>query len=87
AYRRDLESYARFLADRGRTLAHSTGADITAYIAALGDQGMAPTTRARHLSAVRQLCKFMVAEGLMAEDPSHGVERPKKGRALPKTLS
>lgn len=87
AYRCDLAGYAHFLAARGKPLASAAGADITAYIAALGDQGMAPTTRARHLSAVRQLCKFMVAEGLMAEDPSHGVERPKKGRTLPKTLS
>lgn len=87
AYRRDLEAFAHALQARDRDLAAATGADISAHLAGLAAQGLAATTRARHLSAIRQLFKFMVAEGALAEDPSDGVERPKKGRSLPKTLS
>ncbi|MDX2201458.1 MAG: site-specific tyrosine recombinase XerD [Hyphomicrobiaceae bacterium] len=87
AYRRDLEAFARFLQARGKSPAEATGADIAQYLAGLAGSGMAPTTRARHLSAIRQLCKFLVAEGALAEDPSDGVDRPKKGRILPKTLT
>ena len=36
---------------------------------------------------MRQLFKFLAAEGVIAEDPAHGLAGPKKSRALPKTLS
>jgi integrase/recombinase XerD len=48
---------------------------------------MAPTSRARRLSAVRQLFKFLSAEGVVEEDPALGFAGPKKGLAIPKTLS
>ncbi len=87
AYRRDLESFSRHLAGNGIGLAEAEAQDIAGYLEALGAEGMAPSTRARHLSAVRQLYKFLLAEGHVAEDPAHGVGAPRKGRPLPKTLS
>ena len=48
---------------------------------------MAPASRARRLSAVRQLFKFLPAEGVIADDPALGYAGPKKGQAMPKTLS
>ena len=36
---------------------------------------------------MRQLFKFLAAEGVIAEDPAHGFAGPKRARALPKTLS
>ena len=48
---------------------------------------MAPASRARRLSAVRQLFKFLSAEGVIEEDPALGFAGPKKGQAIPKTLS
>ena len=87
AYRRDLDDFLAFLAARGRALAAAEPADIGAYLRAMSEGGLAPASRARRLSAIRQLFKFLAAEGVVAEDPAHGVAGPKKARALPKTLS
>jgi integrase/recombinase XerD len=42
---------------------------------------------ARRLSAIRQLYRFLYAEGRRADDPSAVIEGPKRGRALPKVLT
>lgn len=87
AYRRDLDDFVRYLAARNRALADVVPADILAYLRAISESGLAPASRARRLSAIRQLFKFLASEGLIAEDPAHGLAGPKKARALPKTLS
>jgi integrase/recombinase XerD len=87
AYRRDLEHFLGFLERRGTPLAAVAPTEIGAYMRAQSEAGLAPTSRARRLSAIRQLFKFLHGEGLVAEDPTRGVAGPKQGRALPKTLS
>ena len=46
-----------------------------------------PATVARRLSAIRQLYRFLYAEGQRKDDPAAVLEGPKRGRALPKTLT
>jgi integrase/recombinase XerD len=87
AYRRDLEHYAAFLAGRGRELVAAEPSDISAWLAASSAAGRSPSSRARALSAVRQLYKFLLAEGHVAADPSHGHAGPRQVRPLPSTLS
>jgi len=87
AYRRDLDDFVRYLAARNQTLPVVVPADISAYLRAISEDGLAPASRARRLSAIRQLFKFLASEGLIAEDPAHGLAGPKKARSLPKTLS
>jgi integrase/recombinase XerD len=87
AYRRDLDDFLAFLDSRGKPLAATQPADIGAYLRAISEAGLAPASRARRLSAIRQLFKFLAAEGAVAEDPAVGFAGPKKGRSLPKTLS
>lgn len=87
AYRRDLDAFAAFLDTRGRTILTATRDDITAHLHAISADGLAPASRARRLSAIRQLYKFLEADGVVAEDPSLGIAAPRKDRALPKTLS
>lgn len=87
AYRRDLEGFVAFLARAGRTLSRARTDDVGAYLRTLSDAGLAPSTRARQLSAIRQLFKFLAMEGVITDDPSHGVGGPRRGRRLPKTLS
>ncbi len=53
----------------------------------LGKRGFAASSVARRLSAIRQLYRFLYAEGHRADDPSAVIEGPKRGRALPKVLS
>ncbi len=87
AYRRDLDDFATFLVKSDRHFTNAAPGDVVAYMRGLGDAGLAPASRARRLSAVRQLYKFLLSEGVVAEDPTYGYAGPKKGRSLPKTLS
>lgn len=87
AYRRDLDGFASFLRTLGRALLDTTAKDLSAFARHLADQGLAPASRARKLSAVRQLFKFLAAENLIDDDPAVNLTAPRKSRALPKTLS
>jgi integrase/recombinase XerD len=50
-------------------------------------KGFAAASVARQLSAIRQLYRFLYAEGRRGDDPAAIVEGPKRGRPLPKVLS
>jgi len=87
AYRRDLDDYAAFLAAKGSGIAGAVTDDVRAYLAALLKRGMAANSSARKLSAIRQLHRFLYAEGKRKDDPAAVLEGPRRGRALPKVLS
>lgn len=87
AYRRDLEAFTHWLATRGIALHSVASADIANYLRQASEAGLAPASRARRLSAIRQLFKFLAVEGVVAEDPALRLAGPKRRRALPRTLS
>jgi integrase/recombinase XerD len=89
--RNTLEAYA---ADLGKLLALAQRKGIDApggldlalvddYLVMLGREGIGARSAARHLSAVRGLCKFLVRERALEADPSALVERPRTRRRLP----
>lgn len=87
AYRRDLADFCGFLENGQGGLVTTTKADISRYIRELAAAEIKPASQARKLSAIRQLFKFLEAEGTITESPARGVTTPGKERALPKTLS
>jgi len=87
SYHRDLTDFAAFLAARGRDYADADRADIEAYLVGQQDRGMAQSTRARRLSAIRQLYRFAFLEGWRSDDPAALIRGPKRERALPGSLS
>lgn len=87
AYTRDIDDAIAFLTTHKRELITAQPADISRYLQALSQSGLAPASRARKLSTLRQLFKFLLNEDLIAEDPTHGISGPKQARPLPKTLS
>jgi len=87
AYRRDLEDFSAYLRDAGRSIAKARTDAIRAYLGDLSRRGLRVTTVARRLSAIRQLYRFLYAEGRRADDPAAVLEGPKRERALPKTLT
>jgi integrase/recombinase XerD len=87
AYTRDLADFLAFLAAKGKTAKTATADHLRAYLAGLARKGLAPTSRARKLSAIRQFFRFLLAEGLRADDPCSAIDSPKLGRPLPKILS
>lgn len=87
AYQRDLNDAVRFFSRSGVKLTAVTADHIRAYLASLSQAGLAPASRSRRLSSLRQFFRFLTAEGTIKEDPSHGVAAPKSARRLPRTLT
>lgn len=87
AYRRDLDTFAEFLAAREICITAATRQDIAQHMLEASESGLKPSSRARRLSAIRQLYKFLEAENVIAEDPALGIAAPRKAHALPKTLT
>ena len=87
AYTRDLAAFLAFLSARGADAKSATSDQIRAFLAGLSKKGLAPTSRARKLSAIRQFFRFLLAEGIRSDDPCSAIDSPKLGRPLPKILS
>jgi integrase/recombinase XerD len=87
AYQRDLDDYSGFLGRRGLSFINAATEDVRAYLADLEARGFQSSSAARRLSALRQLHKFLYAEGQRGDDPTMVLVGPKRGRPLPKVLS
>jgi integrase/recombinase XerD len=87
AYGRDLEDFSAYLASDGCSIAKAKTDTLRAYLGELARRGLRVTTVARRLSAIRQLYRFLYAEGHRADDPAAVLEGPKRERTLPKTLT
>jgi integrase/recombinase XerD len=81
AYRRDLRDYFDFLDDG------AASRDVGGFVADLARRGLARSTRARKLAAVRGYHRFLVVEGHAAEDPTVLIDAPRRARTLPKALT
>ena len=87
AYRADLLALQRWLAQRDKSLIYSARADLLAFIAWRAKEGAKPRSTARQLSSFRRFYRFLLREGVIAEDPTLKIDMPKIGRALPQSLS
>jgi len=84
AYARDLADFAAF--PKGG-IAAASREDIRGYLTGLSAAGLAPSSQARRLSALRQFFGFLYAEDIRKDNPTEAVEAPKISRPLPKILS
>jgi integrase/recombinase XerD len=83
AYRRDLEAYAE-----GQSDLKAAGPDqIRLHLEALEAQGMARSSAARKLSAIRQFHRFLHGDGLAKDNPATAIDSPRAARPLPKMIS
>ncbi len=87
AYRRDIEEFIGFLNVETLAVEDVRRAHVAAYLEGLGRAGLAATSRARKLSALKQFAKFLLASDVIDEDPTEYLRGPKQARALPKVLS
>ncbi len=87
AYGRDLEDYAGFLTARHQDAKTASSDDVRAYLADLETRGMARSSVARKLSAIKQFHLFLQGEGRAPQNPATIVEGPKKQAVLPKILN
>jgi integrase/recombinase XerD len=87
AYAGDLHDLGGHLSTRGRGLVEARAEDLESYLASLAAAGLAASTAARRLSAMRRFYRFLHAERMRTDNPSSALEGPKRGRPLPKILS
>jgi len=87
AYGRDLVDFSGWLAHRGKDFATVSRSDVENYLIGCDAAGLSPATRARRLSAIRQLYRFAYDEGWRTDNPAIQIRGPGKARRLPQTLS
>jgi integrase/recombinase XerD len=87
AYQRDLEDFGAHLVAAGSAIAVASTQDLRVYLGELSRRGLRASTVARRLSAIRQLYRFLYAEGRRGDDPAAVLEGPRRTRPLPKTLT
>ncbi len=80
AYRRDIDAYARFLAERDKDLDEATNTDVVAYLMDLKSGGKSRSTVNRKLASLRIFYKFMISSKKIAEDPTEEIKSPKIAR-------
>ena len=84
AYRRDLTALTDFL---GHKPSQATAEELERYVAELRARGLAATTIARRMAAVRSFFRHQVLIGAQEENPAADVGLPRRARRLPRTLS
>jgi integrase/recombinase XerD len=87
AYARDLTDFLADLSRSGRGAMEAGREDLRRHLAALAAAGLAASSQARKLSALRQFYGFLHAEGFRRDNPADALEAPKRKAPLPKILS
>jgi integrase/recombinase XerD len=87
AYRNDLADLVAHLRAQGVSIADASTESLRGFLGSVSERGFKASSLARRLSAVRQLYRFLYAEGKRLDDPAAVLEGPKRARALPKILS
>lgn len=86
SYASDLRHFEDWLKRVG-SLEQASAVDIEAYLAVLYRRKSSSRSVARLLSCLRKFYRFLVRESQIQEDPTLGIDLPKLGRPLPKTLT
>ncbi|WP_435136839.1 site-specific tyrosine recombinase XerD [Pseudopelagicola sp. nBUS_19] len=86
AYARDLNSFSRWATTKAINFETIKRVNIEDYLVDCDTEGLATSTRARRLSAIKQLYRFAFEEGWLTEDPSIRIKGPRQPKRLPKTL-
>ncbi|MCG7492339.1 site-specific tyrosine recombinase XerD [Thalassobius sp. Cn5-15] len=87
AYGRDLSDFRDWLNRARLTYDSAQRDDIEGYLIDCDAQGLSQATRARRLSAIKQLYRFAFDEGWRDSNPAIQITGPGRNKRLPKTLS
>lgn len=87
AYATDLEAYCRWTEWAEVNPFDVSHAQIRRYLAYLHRSRYSTSTISRHLSAIRDLYRWLYREGLVSVDAAAAISSPKRTKALPHTMS
>ncbi len=86
AYGRDLKDFSDWLTRRKSGFSEADRDRIEGYLIDCDAQGLSRSTRARRLSAIKQLYRFAFEEGWRESNPAIQIKGPGRPKRLPKTL-
>jgi integrase/recombinase XerC len=86
-YRRNAGEFLAHLAARGVDWRSPDRATVRGYLAGLADRGLAASSVAGRLAAVRSLYRHALRQGRIESDPLAGVRAPRRPSRLPRVLS
>lgn len=87
SYGRDLSIFERFLTERTRNLSDFSKGDVMDFLDAMKEEGHAAASICRFISSIKGLCRYLLTERLITDDPCENLQAPKKWERLPKALS
>ncbi len=86
AYRRDIQKFAGFLQKKNQKITNFERSDLISFINHLRNSGNQATTLARNIATLRGLCKFMLMEGIIKEDPIENLSTPRGWKRIPRII-
>jgi len=87
AYRKDLGMYEEFLRGRGLSVLDAGPREVRGFLATLRVRGLARSSVARRVAAVRSFYRFMVRQGIIESNPTVALRTPRRERNLPLFLT
>ena len=88
AYATDLARYLNFIEKAGHLSPDAIeSSDIAAFLGSERQRGLSPRSRARLLSAIRILHRFLLTERYATKNPSSIIEAPRTQKKLPSFLN
>jgi integrase/recombinase XerD len=87
SYSIDLKKFQDFLFHKNKNFASFTRADVVDFIETLRNKGYSISSTCRFISSIKSLCKYLIIENVIKEDPSENLQTPKRWERLPKSLS
>jgi len=87
AYERDVARFLAFLDKEKISVPKMNQSSVERYRGILNGSGLAASSVARSLSAIRTFFRFLAREGIMHENPASNVESPRRWKRVPHVLS
>jgi integrase/recombinase XerD len=86
SYAFDLKKFDEFLISKKGSISSFKRSDIVDFIDSLRHEGYSSSSICRIISSIKGLCKYLIIENIVQEDPAENLQSPKKWERLPKAL-
>lgn len=87
SYSLDIRRFQDFLSSKDKNFTSFSRSEIIDFIEDLRNKGYSISSICRFISSIRGLCKYLLIENIISEDPSENLQTPKKWERLPKSLT
>lgn len=87
SYSIDLKKFHDFLSSKGKEFTSFLKNDVIDFIEMLRDKGYSVSSICRFISSIKGLCRYLIIESVIKEDPSENLQAPKRWERLPKSLT